>query len=240
MTDEKASQMAENIGKRVKYYVILFAILILFLIWGNTIVGMVTKSILGAKEEAELVQKIIASVITAIGALALVLVNLGRDIDLHNVIDRHLFKVRSTTNTLIHNTMIEAAESVKANGWRNMPGKPTEVLYLFYHFANEQTTLRSLAFTYWEQYFVNIYILCLSSVGLLISGLIVLFRWKLDFTLFSPILFLIIVLAIGLSTRYSLLSKIYSLPVQQIEEMRNSKAAELKMEVERRFGGLTP
>lgn len=238
--EEKASGMSESIGKRVRYYIIFFVILILFLIWGNTIVGLITKSISGTKDEAELSQKIVASIITAIGALALVIINLGRDINLHNFIDRAFFKVRRRAGQIIHDTMIEAARSVGATGWQNMQNKRKEVSYLFYHFVNEQEKLRGLAFTYWEQYFVNIYIICFAFAGFIISALIALFRWKLDFTVFSPIVFLIILVTIGLSTRYSLVKKIYDLPIQQIEEIRSSKADELKLEVERRFPSITP
>src|SRR6266852_5796787 len=106
MSEEKTSQMSQNIGKRIRYYVIFFVILILFLIWGNSIVRLLTRSISGTKDESELAQKIVASVITGIGALALILINLGRDIDLHNFIDQKLFKVRKTTDEIIHQNMI--------------------------------------------------------------------------------------------------------------------------------------
>jgi len=239
MADEKASQMSENVGKRVRYYVIFFVIVILFLIWGDTTVRLLTRSISGTKDESELAQKIVASIITAIGGLALVLINLGRDIDLHNFIDRAFFKVRRKTDEVIREKMIEAAQSVGAAGWRNMQGNKKEVQYLFYHFANEQAELRSLAFTYWEQYFVNIYVICFASVGFLISTLIALFRWRLDFTIVSPVLFVVILASIGLSTKYSLVKKIQDLPIQQIEEIRSSKADELNAEVQKRFGGIT-
>src|SRR5712692_3229075 len=117
-----------------------------------------------------------------------------------------------------------------------MQNKKKEVQYLFYHFANEQDALRSLAFTYWEQYFVNIYVICFALLGFVTSVLLALLRWKLDFTIFSTVVFLVILAAVALSTRYSLVKKLYDLPIQQIEEIRSSKGDELKAEVRQRFG----
>ena len=238
MADEKTSAMNINIGKRVRNYVLFFALLILFLIWGNDVIALITTSITGSKDASELAQKVVASVITAIGGAAAIILNLGRDIDLHNLLDKAFFHVRERTRTIIHEKMIEAAQAVGATGWENMKSREKEVSYLFYHFVNEQKALRDLAFTYWEQYFVNIYIMCFGGVGLLLSTVVVLFRWRLDVTAVSPAVFLIILLSVGLTTRSSLVRKIYNLPVQQIEEIRTSKARELKREVETRFGGV--
>jgi hypothetical protein len=239
MSDEKAYIMTENIGKRVRCYIIFFVILILFLIWGDSIIALITQSISGGKDESELARKIIASVITGIGALALIFINLGRDINLHNFIDGAFFKVRKRTDQIIHERMIEAARAVGARGWQNMEAQPKEVGYLFYHFVNEQTVLRSLAFTYWEQYFVNIYVICFAFVGFVISSFIALAGWRFDFTVFSSFAFLVVLIGVGLSTRLSLIKKIYDLPNQQIEEIRSTKLTELKDEVEKRFGGIT-
>jgi sulfite exporter TauE/SafE len=231
--------MSANIGKRVRSYMVFFVILILFLIWGDTIVGVVTATISGDKDKAELAQKVIASVITAIGGLALIIINLGRDINLHNFVDKSLFRVRRKTDRLIRAEMIEAAKAVEANGWWNMESKGKEVSRLFYHFANQQEALRNLAFTYWEQYFVNIYILCFAFVGFVVSGVIVILRHRLDFTILSPVVFCLILIAIGLSTRFSLVKRIYDLPAQQIDEIKSSNAAELRTQVQSRFGGAT-
>lgn len=236
MSDEKTSQMNVNIGKRVRNYAIVFVILILFLIWGNDIASLLAKSLSTQKDESEAAQKIIASIITAIGGLVAIVLNLGRDIDLHNFIDRKVFGVRHKTGDIIHNKMIEAAQRVGAPSWRNMQGKRKEVSYLFYHFVNDQEVLRDLAFTYWEQYFVNIYVFCFAFTGFVISSTLVLLRWRFDLAIAAPISFLLILVAIGLSTRSSLVRKIYDLPVQQIEEIRTGHADALKDEVEKRFG----
>lgn len=234
MSDEKASQMSVNIGKRVRLYVILFVVLILLVIWGNTLLSLVQRTISG-KQKPEFVREIGASMVAVISAAALIVVNLGRDIDLHNYADRTFFGVREKTDEIIHTKMIEAARDVGAASWQNMQDKKKEVRYLFYHFINEQITLRALAFTYFEHYFSNIYVICFSIVGFIISLLIVLFRWQLDLTILLPTLFLLIFVAISLSTYYSLVKKIYDLPIQQIEEIRATKPAELKRQVEQRF-----
>lgn len=238
MPDEKTSQMNINIGKRIRNYVVLFAGLVLFLIWGNDILALITTIISGSKDASERAQKLIASVITVVGGIAMILLNLGRDIDLHNLLDRSLFGVRHKTQIIIHETMIKAAQDAGARGWESMRDKEKEVSYLFFHFVNEQKVLRDLAFTYWEQYFVNIYIISIAALGFVISLIIVLMRGRLDVTAGSPVVFLLIFMVVGLTTRSSLVQKIYDLPIQQIEEIRTSKANELRAEVEKRFGNV--
>jgi hypothetical protein len=235
MSDEKTSQMNINIGKRVRNYVLFFVVLILFLIWGNDIASLLAISLSTDKDKSEAAQKIIASIITAIGGVAVLLLNLGRDIDLHNLIDKTIFRVRHKTGDIIHNKMIEAAQRVGATSWRNMQDKRREVSYLFYHFVNNQVVLRDLAFTYWEQYFVNIYVICFAFLGFIISSTFVLLRWRLDLALVAPIAFLLILLAVGITTWKSLVRKICDLPIQQIEEIRTGHADELRDEVEKRF-----
>ena len=238
MSDEKTSQLNINIGKRVRYYVIYFVIVILFLIWGNDIINLITASLAIDSQKSGWAQQLIASLITALGAGALLILNLGRDIDLHNNIDKAFFHVRHNTGTIIQREMKNAAQRVGANGWRKMENNQPEVMRLFYHFVNNQEVLRSLAFTYWEQYFVNIYIIFFGTIGFLISLVVVLIRWRLDVITFAPLVFLLIVGLVAASTRYSLIPKMYSLPIQQIEDIYNSNSDEFKKQVEARFGGI--
>jgi hypothetical protein len=134
--------------------------------------------------------------------------------------------------------MIKGAQKIDADGWENMNKSASEVRRLFYHFVNEQEKLRALAFTYWEQYFVNIYILAFGALCFLISAVCALLRWKLDFIAFAPLIFLFVVSIVAVSTRYSLIPKIYDLPIQQIQEICNSHTEEFKEQVKARFGGL--
>lgn len=236
MTEERTSKMNINIGKRVRNYLIFFAILILLEIWAEDLTALIRASLAADEEISKISNKIISSILTAIGAIALIILNFGRDIDLHNLLDSKLFHVREKTGKIIQQYMLNAAQSVNAVGYQNMANKKKEVVYLFYHFANEQTVLRDLAFTYWEQYFVNIYIIVFSSFAFICSLTIMIFQWKFEVTSLIPLVFLLIALAVGLRTRYSLVKKIYDLPKQQIEEVRSSKSDELKSEVQARFG----
>ena len=240
MSSEKASQMGVSIGKRVRYYLIFFTILVLFLIWGNDILALVIESVTGSKDESELARKVITSVITVIGGLAVILLNIGRDINLHNFLDKVIYRVRPEVDEIIYTEMIDAAKRVGADGWQSMSDKRQQVMFLFYHFVNEQTVLRDLAFTYWEQYFVNIYVISFSFVGFVLSSAIVALRWKLDVSVMIPLVFLFIAIIVFLSTKYSLAPKMYNHPVQQIEEIINSKADELRAEVKARFGAIVP
>lgn len=224
-----------NIGKRVRTYLIFFGSLILLMIWGGEISALIRAILTGDKEASDISRKVISSIVTAVGAVALIILNLGRDLDLHNWLDSKIFHVREKTGKIIHQHMIKAAESVNAVGYQNMGEKKKQVMYLFYHFANEQPVLRDLAFTYWEQYFVNIYIIVLSSLAFMGSSGIVAFQRKIEITSFIPLMFVVIGLAVGFRTRYSLVKKIYNLPKQQVEEMRSSKQNELKTEVKARF-----
>lgn len=237
MSEEKTSKMGVSIGKRVRNYLIFFAILILIQIWGEEFVRLVTDSLFD-KDSSEILKKVISSILTIIGAIALIILNFGREIDLHNLLDKKLFHVREKTGEIIRREMIKAAASANADGYKNMSkaDKKKDVIYLFYHFVNEQDVLRGLAFTYWEQYFVNLYIVVFGTLGFICSLVIVLLRWKLDFTSFIPLTFLCVGLAVGLQTRSSLVRKIYDLPKQQIEEIKSSKSSELKKEIKARFG----
>ena len=237
MSEEKTWKMGASIGKRVRNYLIFFAILILLQIWWEELLRSITDS-LSNEAELGILNKIITSILTLIGAIALIILNLGRDVDLHNLLDKKLFHVRSRTGEIIRREMIKAAESVQANGYENMSKKErqNDVMYLFYHFVNEQEVLRALAFTYWEQYFVNLYIIIFSILGLLFSLGISLLRWELDWAAFIPFLFLFIGIGVGLQTQSSLVKKLYDLPKQQIQELKSSKSVELKKEVEARFG----
>jgi hypothetical protein len=238
MSEEKASQLTINVGKRVRYYVICFSIIILFIIWGDDIWTLITSTFANDPQKAEWAQKLIASLVTALGAGAILVMNLGRDIDLHNLIDERFFHVRRNTTVIIIDDMIKGAQKLDADGWRNMAKNGPEVTRLFYHFVNEQEKLRALAFTYWEQYFVNIYILSFGIFFFLISTACVLLRRKLDIIAFAPLLFLLIVAIVATSTRYSVIPKIYKLPLQQIQEICCSNTEELKKQVQSRFGGL--
>lgn len=236
MSDEKTYQMNVNIGKRVRHYLIFFVVLILLLIWREELVELVTTIISGDRETAEISKEIIKSIIIFIGGVILIILNLGRDIDLHNLIDRKIFHVRKKAGEIIHDYMIEAATSVNAVndiGFENMKNKKKEVMYLFYHFVNEQEVLRDLAFTYWEQYFVNIYIIVFSIIGFVISSILIIIKGEFD--LIIPITFAAFAFLVYLRTRFSLLKKIYDLPRQQIEEIKTSQSSELKQEVEKRF-----
>jgi hypothetical protein len=234
MSEEKTSHMNINIGKRVRNYLIFFAIIIL-LQWAEDVTDLIRASLVADEEISKISKMPISSILTAIGSIALIILNFGRDIDLHNFLDNKLFHVREKTGKIIHQHMINAAQSVNAIGYQNMDNMKKDVVYLFYHFANEHKVLRDLAFTYWEQYFVNIYIIVFSSLAFICSLTIMIFQWKIEITSFIPLVFLLIALAVGLRTRYSLIKKIYDLPKQQIAEIRSSKSNEFKSEVQARF-----
>lgn len=236
MGNEKSYEMDKGIAGRVKQYMILFTALFLILLWGEEIYKLLIKSINGNKDQAELSIKIITSIIAIITAGSAMLLNIGRDIKFHYFIDDKLFRVRNKTCDIIINEIIKAGRKVGAQNVNSMIGEKEKVMHLFYHFINEQNVLRDISFTYWENYFVNIYAMFLGLIFFLGSTVYLCIRMKLDYLVFIPCIYLLIVFLIGLSTFLSLVKRIYALPVQQIEEIRTSKAMELNDEISSRFG----
>jgi ABC-type siderophore export system fused ATPase/permease subunit len=234
MSPEPTSEMNANIVKRVRNYLILFVSLTLLNIWGDKIVEIIMKNI-DDKDKAELTNLIVKSIIAILTGLIMFLLTLGRDLDLHNIIDKLVFRVRKRTDEIILREMIKSGETVEARNVANMNGKDKEVIYLFYHFINKQDVLKALAFTYWENYFVNIYIGLFSAIFFIITTIISLIRWKLDIFAAFPLFFLFLLIVIFLSTKYSLLKKIYDLPIQPIKEILSNEANELRKQIETRF-----
>jgi hypothetical protein len=234
MSPEPTSEMNLNIIKRVRNYLILFVTITLLCIWGDKIIEIIMKSI-DDKDKAELTKLIVDSSIAIISGIILFLLTLSRDLDLHNLFDKYIFHVRRETDKIIVNEMIKAGEQVDARNVDKMEGKDKEVIYLFYHFINNQESLKALAFTYWENYYVSIYIGTFSAVFFIVTTIISLIRWKLDVFAISPFFFLLLGLAVLLSNKHSLLKKIYDLPIQQIREIQSTDAHDLRKQIETRF-----
>jgi hypothetical protein len=235
MAKEKSYEMNENIAKRVKPYLILYIIIILVLIWGDELYKTVMQSITITKESFDLSKEFTLTIWMIVVTIAMMLMNFGRDIQFHGFIDNKIFKVRMKTGKIIEENMIKAGKSVGARCANQMVGNWKETQNIFYHFVNDQTVLRDLSFTYWEQYFINIYVVFFGVISLIGSIVYLLVRHKFDFMIFIPTIILIIVIAFLLSTKFSLVKKIYALPEQQIEEIKVTKGEELKNEIEKRF-----
>lgn len=238
MSDELAAQMNKNIVKRVRYWVCATTIMLLVAIWSDLLTPLVETGIWGTVHQATVVLRIVQSTLAVVAAVAIAIVTVSRDVDLHNWIDNHLWKVRVSTGRIICQEMVDAAMSVRASNWMNMKGKDKEIMNLFYHFVNEQTVLRPLAFTYWEQYFVNLHVICLTCVGAVCAFTIELWRRHIGVGIIVALIFAAICTLYTLTTRYNLVKKMQELPVQQIGEIKNSQARELKTEVENRFGNV--
>jgi ABC-type microcin C transport system permease subunit YejB len=134
--------------------------------------------------------------------------------------------------------MEKAAEGIDKQYVAWMRAKPEEVLKLFYHFVNRQDVLRGLAFTYWEQYFVNLYQFVIFATGFLVSLVFAINRGHWDWIVVFPTLFALLTLGYGLSTHFWLRKKLFDLPVQQIAEVKASSWDELKTQLKARFGGI--
>jgi len=235
MADKLTKELGENIAKRTRKPVILLAIIPVFVIWSDDIwifLGYLLKS---EKEEFEFWEKIIKSGISVFGFVIAVFLTLARSVDLHNLLDKILFRVRKKTNRIICDELISAVRRLDPARADIMVGKDKMITRLFYHFANKQNELRGLAFTYWENYFANILI---GIIAFLSLTLCVVLWWISDasyYGLAASGIPLIIVLAIFFSTKFSLVPKIYNLPKQQISEVSASNNVELLAQVDARF-----
>jgi hypothetical protein len=234
MAAEKTQEMNEHIAQRVRGYVISYSAIFVLLLWGNRLLAAAL-NVLKNRDQSDLAKTLAAPAVAALGGVVIFLLNLGRDWDLHNVLDSRLFGVRRETDQRIQTAMVEAARGVNAAGSDRMERDPRKVLHLFYHFVNDQEPLRSLAFTYWEQYFVNLYTSVLCGIGLAGSVTISVVRWHGWSGPVASATFLVLGATTLLRTFRSLVGKIYDLPVQQVDEIRHSKLEEFKLEVERRF-----
>ena len=234
MAAEKTLEMNEHIMRRVRLYVIVYAATLVLLLWGRDLLTAAQR--LKDREQIDVAKSLAGPVVTALGAIVLVLLNLGRDWDLHNLLDRWIFGIRDKTDRVIQTQMIGAAQDVGAPALQRMESDPKGVRYVFYHFVNEQETLRALAFTYWEQYFVNLYNIVLCGLGLVISATVAVARQFSWLGFAAPTIFLLVGAFTLLSTFRSLAHKIYDLPVQQVAEIRHSKQDEFVQEIECRFG----
>lgn len=237
--NDRQGGMGVNINGRVRVYIILYAVIIMFTIWVSEFNSLIAIILGSDPQKAEWGQKLLASLVTAISAGALFSISFGRDIDLHNVIDRSFFHVRTKTGAIIRHEMIAAAQRVGAAGWKNMQNNPKEVMYVFYHFVNQQDRLRAIAFTYWEQFFVNIYVILFGLITGLITSIVTLARGGIGVELLAPLLCIFIVTVVAWSTFDGLVPKIYELPIQQVREIYVTKPDELRQEIDKRFASVT-
>jgi len=223
---------SERVGKKVRDYIILYASLILFIVWGDDLIRLITASI-GKQGDLEFAQKLSVSIITVLGALSVIAVDLGRDCACHLLLDSLIFKVRRRVNKIIVKHLIEKARLSGAKGWEAVTEIEADALNLFWHFVNKQGgVLSDRAHRLFEQYYTNIYALSLGCLGFIAATIVAVARGKLDAIAFTPSFFLLIVFSLAASTKWMLLKNIYRVPVQQIDEIA---LGDMKKEIERRF-----
>jgi hypothetical protein len=171
MSNDLSYLMAENIQKRIKTNLILFFILVLIGIWAEPIIAYIMGDISYTKENISNKSYIIKTFYTGIGYIVIFVLNLFRDINLHVLLDAKVLGIRKITGNIIINEMLKASKKVKAKNYNSMITNKEKVMYIFYHFINNQVTLRQLAFTYWEQYYVNIYTISIGIISLIILSI---------------------------------------------------------------------
>ncbi len=222
---------SEKIGKKIRDHIILYASLILFIIWGDDLIRLITVSV-GKKGDLEFTKKVSVSIITVLGAVSVIAVDLGRDCAVHLLLDSLIFKVRKRVDKIIVMHIIEKAKLSEAKRWQTVTEVEADAINLFWHFVNKQGgVLSDRAHRLFEQYYTNIYALSLGCLGFVAATIIAFARGKLDVIAFTPAFFVLIVLSLAASTKWMLLKNIYRAPVQQIDEIA---LGDIKKEIERR------
>lgn len=234
MTDDKLDKMNISIGKRIRTYLIFYTLLIVVFLWGKNLIGLLNRQDIDLKD-SEIISKVVVTIFTFLGNSIMVILNLGRDIDLHNFIDKSFFKVREKTGNIICEKMKETIRELVQRDVILNDSNKDDLFSIFYHFVNDQPVLRSLAFTYWEQYFVNIYMVVISVCYSFFSIIVIVLRYKTDEFSLIPAIFIIIGIVIALYTKYGLLPKIYNLPNKNISQIINSSKVEFIRLVNQKF-----
>ena len=235
MTEEKTSNMQKNIMRRVRYRLIVLGIIVITVVWWDEVIGIIKEIFGGDKAKLEETKNIAETVIAVVGALALVLLSFMRDLDLHNWLDGTFFHVRKKTASIIKKNLIEAGKNIGAQNYENMKNANKKIMNLFYYFVNQEQITRSLSFTYWEQYFVNIYIVIFTSLASITCLIIITVNGDSGSVLLVPLALALIAVLTIYRTKTSLVKRIYDLPVQQIEDIRTAKSDELRAQIDQRF-----
>lgn len=231
MANEMNRTLQENVERRVRNYLVLYACVPLFIAWSDEVLVLVAAGF-GGKGSSDLAHKTIIFAVTAVGTVSAVLLNFVRDLGLPLLLDGCLFRVRRTANRLIEEGLIEYARSLHAVEWQEMERKRAGLPSLFCHCIREQRELNALSARYWEQYYVNISIVCLGAAYFAVSVVLAALRCRTDLIAALPLGVLVIVVMVGCSTRMALLGRIYALPLQQIMEIRPE---EFTREISRRW-----
>ncbi|MFO0753591.1 MAG: hypothetical protein U0411_09745 [Thermodesulfovibrionales bacterium] len=232
MTNEKNYALQENVERKIRNYLVLYACAPLFIAWSDEVLALVADGF-GGKGSSDLAHKSLIFAVTAVGTVSAILLNLVRDLCLPLVLDDCLFRVRHTVDRMVEEKLIAYARSLHAAEWREMERSRAGLPSLFRYCTREQAELNDLSARYWEHYYVNISVVCLGAVSFVLSAVLAAFRCRSDLVAASPLGVLAIVLMVGFSTRMTLLGRIYALPVQQIREMRPE---EFTGEIGRRWG----
>ncbi|MBZ0154958.1 MAG: hypothetical protein K8I29_01935 [Alphaproteobacteria bacterium] len=231
MTDDKNNTLQENVEKRVRSYLVLYVCVPVFIVWSDEILGLMATG-LGGRGSSDLAHRTLIFIATVVGTVSGILLNLVRDLSLPVLLDDCLFHVRRTTNRIIEEGLIEYARLLTVAEWQEMRRKRAGLPYLFCCCTREQKELNALSARCWEQYYVNVSLICLGAVSFTVSTVLVLLRCRIDLITASPLGILAIVVTVGFSTRMSLLGRIYALPLQQLVEIRPE---EFRREASRRW-----
>lgn len=234
---EKKRNMDESISERLKALftpLILVGVLVIaspfiLSLFQSPNAGATTAKYIGAFSVG------IAVIVIVVGMI----ISMTRDFDLHNKIDKTIFKTRKKVGGVISSKIIEEAEIHASEIAKTIDPHDPQVMKLFYHFVNRQEELRGLAFTYWEDYFVNITKLVSIAIITLFTvayGLINDMNVIIEIAMIAELLLFLVYFIANSGLR----KKILELPIIQIDEFLSSHTEEFIDQLRVRFAGEKP
>jgi hypothetical protein len=152
-----------------------------------------------------------------------------------NFIDAISYKLLAQVNCVIETSIVDAAQKVGIMRFSEMQRQKEKIHQLFYHFANDQKTLRSISFNYWTAYYADIKSVFIGLISISVMFSYILFSGNYSRLLVSPIIIIGILTALHIHTGGQLARKILQLPKDQIEEILASHPSDLKVQIIRRF-----
>jgi hypothetical protein len=228
------NEMGDRIQSHLKTFAmasVVFSLLPFAIVHFKDLLNLIES---GQDKKFAIVKDLIKDLIPAvIGAVIMVMIAFFRRLDLHNFMDRYIVRARENVGSIIQKDIVEIAKSnnVSSNKISTLESNLSVCMDIFYYFANQQTEKRKLAFSYWETYFIHLYIylFCyLSFLAFIITAGIINAPHSVYWLELVPV---IIAIIFYFSTKSLLKNKIYDLPRGQLRDILSAQKADLMNQI---------
>jgi len=226
MTENLPNNTSDRIERKIKLYGLAFA---LFALSPFIITNYVELVALVNSSNNEVVTDLAKNALVAVVVFCAAFL---AHLDFHNVIDRNLVGKRKKVGEIIKEEVIKFAQLNNVDQTRILKllyDCPT-IMEIFYSCINLYPITRQLAFTYWERYYVSLYVFlfCIASTfGFIFIADLNELKSQFYWLLSAPLL----VFLLNLISLQSLLEKMDKLPVHQLNEVFISNADLLREQI---------